>query len=161
MGVGGVGSRHDGVDSGHLACLELEAPPDPDEVDREHRGHPVHREGLDLLEGQEGAAALRLVLDWGRYANLIFTGHERAGYPVGIANVALAEEIGDRALLVTTTAGSAYGAFLVGRQEAIDIADRGLAVADGDVTVGAAVPMANPYAQRPGPAARALHRRGP
>jgi predicted ATPase/class 3 adenylate cyclase len=109
----------------------------------------VHAEGLRLLgdDDDDDARVRRLGLDWGLYAALIFTGHEREGYAIGIRNMALAESISDPTVVVTTAAGSAYGAFLVGRvDEAIAIADRGLAASGGDVTAGAGILMANPYA---------------
>jgi adenylate cyclase len=107
----------------------------------------VHREGLALLTPDHDAPVLQLGLDWGLYTALIFTGYEREGYLIGVRNMALAESIGDPAVVLTTAAGSAYGAVLVGRiEEAIAIADRGLSASGGDVTMGAGVLMANPYA---------------
>lgn len=111
-----------------------------------HDMRTVHEEGLALLAGRPDPTS-RLFLDWGRYAYLIFTGHEQEGYLVGLRNVALADEIGDPALILTTAAGSTYGAFLVGRvAEAIAMADRGLDAAGGDVMLGAGGLLANPYA---------------
>ncbi|MDQ3434477.1 MAG: AAA family ATPase [Actinomycetota bacterium] len=108
----------------------------------------IHQEALQLHGGVHSMPPrLRLFLDWGLYASLLFTGHEQEAYPIAMRNLELAAQIDEGPLTVTTAAGSAYGAFVVGRlDEAIAIADHGLAVADGDVTLGGGILMANPYA---------------